>query len=365
MNSDALLDHYNWRETFSYDADITMVIAQRNVGKTFGLREQFLRDYIQRVERFVSLTRYKPTLTLKAAGYFDKVLSDTEDSKLIEWRDAERPCFQLVNNTYQIGHVLESGKRTDWAPMGYFAPMSIKQDSKERTFMAVRRIELDEAIMEPEDLRYRHYLADEWGNLASIVNSCARERADGAHKPNVYLLSNAADIVNPWFVELGIDTVPPYGKHWYRNKTVLLDYVDPTQFKQHDATDTVAGRMLAGRAGGSMASSNVFEGAHSEFIAKRSRGAQYECGFIYRGKVYAIWTDWAFGMSFVCNKWLEGAGHMYALTTRDNRVNYLAAKEARRAMSQMIERYGYGQMRFETIALREGFAAMMRDFGIR
>lgn len=360
-----LLDHYPWRETFSYNADVTMVIAARNVGKTFGLREQFLRDIAARNERFVSVARYKSTIAFKAAGYFEKVLQDTEDEKLIEWRDAEKPCFQLVNNVYKMGHVLESGKKADWQTVGYFVHMSVKQDAKERTFMNVRRIELDEAIIEPEDMRYRSYLRDEWGNLASIVNSCTRERAGITQKPNVYLLSNAANIVNPWFIELGIDTVPAYGKHWYRNKTFLLDYVDPSRFKQHDASDTVAGRMLQGRAGGAMASSNVFEGATLELVEKRPRSAQYECAFIYRGKVFAIWTDWTFGMSYVSSKFVEGAGSMYALTTRDNKVNYIAAKAARRAMAQMIERYGYGQMRFESIALREGFAAMMRDFGVR
>ena len=65
-----LLDHYPWRETFSYNADVTMVIAARN-------------------ERFVSVARYKSTIAFKAAGYFEKVLQDTEDEKLIEWRDAE------------------------------------------------------------------------------------------------------------------------------------------------------------------------------------------------------------------------------------------------------------------------------------
>ena len=357
--------HYDWGETFTYNADMTLVIAMRNVGKTFGLREQFLRDHIQRQENFVSVTRYKNGIASKAAGYFEKVLRDTEDAKLQLWRDEERPCFQLVNGIYQMGHILKSGKKTDWHTMGYFAHMSVKQDSKERTFTNIRRIELDEAIIEPEDLRYRQYLRDEWGNLASIVNSATRERAGVTQKPNVYLLANAADLVNPWFRELRIYEVPSFGKYWYRNKTFLLDYVDPSLYAQNDETDTVAGRMLAGRACGAMAAHNVFETAGTEFIEKRPRGAQFECAFIYRGQIFAIWTDYAGGLSYVSPKWIEGAGHMYALTTRDNRVNYLAAKEARRAMSQMIERYGYGIMRFENISMREGFAQMMRDFGIR
>lgn len=357
--------YYDWQPTLSYDADLTIVVAERNIGKTFGLREQFIRDYLQREERFAQVCRYRNSIAGIAAGFFDKIMLDTKDAKLQEWRDEEHPCWRLENGIYQIGHVLENGKRTDWRTMGFFTHLSVKQASKERTFAHVRRICMDEAIIEPEDLRYRNYMPDEWGNLASIVSSVAREQKGIGHKPNVYLLANAADIINPWFRKLRIATVPKYGKHWYRNKTVLLDYVDPSQYDRRDDTDTVAGRMLADHAGGSMASANVFENAHDAFIGKRTRGAQYECAFIYRGRVYAIWTDWSAGLSFVSSKWIEGAGNMYALTTRDNRPNYLAAKESRRAMSQMIERYGYGLLRFENVSLREGFAQMMRDFGIR
>ena len=39
-----MADFYDWQKTLSYDADVTMVIGTRGVGKTFGLRTQFIRD---------------------------------------------------------------------------------------------------------------------------------------------------------------------------------------------------------------------------------------------------------------------------------------------------------------------------------
>ena len=55
--------YYDWEKTLSYDADVTMVIGARGVGKTFGLRRQFIRDYLRHEWRFVEVTRYKNELS--------------------------------------------------------------------------------------------------------------------------------------------------------------------------------------------------------------------------------------------------------------------------------------------------------------
>ena len=41
---DMELEFYNWQKTLSYNADVTMVIGARGIGKTYGLRLQFIRD---------------------------------------------------------------------------------------------------------------------------------------------------------------------------------------------------------------------------------------------------------------------------------------------------------------------------------
>ena len=41
-----MADFYDWHKTLSYDADVTMVIGPRGVGKTFGLRKQCIKDFL-------------------------------------------------------------------------------------------------------------------------------------------------------------------------------------------------------------------------------------------------------------------------------------------------------------------------------
>lgn len=361
-----LKSYYDWRETFTYNYDVTFVIGKRDVGKTFGLREQFLRDYINHGERFCAVCRYKDDIPRVSSEYFEAIREKTVDKKLKAWFAEKRPVFKLEQNNYKIGFLDENGKAKDWDIIGYFAYMSVKQSSKERSFAKVRRFVVDEAIIEPEDLRFRRYLPDEWGRLQSIVQS-ATKVGNARCEANVYLLGNAVDLINPWFEKFRVYDVPEFGKHRLMGGLVLLDYVDSRLYRTKNDEDggTIASRMLAGEKNSRALLENEFTVDESEFIEKRTRGSRYECAFIYRGGIYGIWTDWSRGLSYVTPKILKGGGEVYALTTEDNRVNYLAAKQARKAMLEFIDRYGAGLVRFENVKLREGFLRMLRDFGIK
>ena len=51
--------YYDWNKTLAYDADVTMVVGARGIGKTYGVRLQCIMDYIKNGFRFVELVRYK------------------------------------------------------------------------------------------------------------------------------------------------------------------------------------------------------------------------------------------------------------------------------------------------------------------
>lgn len=358
--------HYDLQTPLTYDPDTLMIVGERNVGKTFTVREYILMRYLMRGERFCGLARHSNRIPDIAEGYFSKIFEDTENERLFEFVEKNKPVTKLEKGIMKLG-VLQKNGKYKWQEMGYFADIAVKQHAKERTFMNVRNLIFDEAIIEPEDLRYSGYIADEYANLYSVVNSVTRERVNtGAKKPRVFLLGNAADLINPWFRECGINEIPPYGLHWYLNKRFLLDYVDPADYDSGKRADnTVAGRALAHREIGRMSEGNEFT-VHNDFVAKRPRGASHECGFIYRGEVFGVWVDYADGLTYIDSRFVKNIGcPMFALTTKDNRVNYLAANESKRAMRELVERYGMGLMRFENIGKRERFTRMLKDFGVR
>ena len=70
--------YYDWNKTLSYDADVTMVVGSRGIGKTYGLRNQFVRDYINHQWRFVEVVRFQKELAGVSNGYFDRIDSNQE-----------------------------------------------------------------------------------------------------------------------------------------------------------------------------------------------------------------------------------------------------------------------------------------------
>lgn len=364
--------HYTLQEDLTYDADITMIISKRNIGKTFGIREQVLNDFRNHEERFSTIVRHKDYISNISKNYFSGVCQYTKDEKLKEWlNDLNTPLFRLSNSAYEMAPRLKNGKPSNkWQTIGYFTGLAIKQDAKERTYENVRRIIYDEAIIEPEDLRYRSYLPNEWGNLASLISSMSKARTS-EHKVSAYFLANAVDLLNPIFQRLNIYEIPEYGRKWYNAGTkeapvsFLLHMVDPDIYEPYVTKDNDLGaRMLKGAE--AAAYDNAFNINMDEFIEKKPKNAHYEACFIYRGKTYALWSDYSTGCSYISKRFITGLNKpMFALTTQDNHINYLAAKESKRAMSLIIDYYSRGSLRFESVELREGMFRMFKDFGVR
>ena len=65
-----MADFYDWHKTLSFDADVTMVIGPRGIGKTFGLRYQCIKDFLKDGSRFVEVCRFKAELSGVSDGYF-------------------------------------------------------------------------------------------------------------------------------------------------------------------------------------------------------------------------------------------------------------------------------------------------------
>ena len=151
---------YDWNDTLAYDADVTMVVGSRGIGKTYGIRLQAIRDHIKNGYNFVELVRYKSELSGVSSGYFDRITSNNEFPDKI---------FQTANNMAFIADKPEGDEKPNWELCGYFLALSQHQQIKKRTFDKVKRIIFDEAILDKTD-RYHHYLPREFSVVANVVN---------------------------------------------------------------------------------------------------------------------------------------------------------------------------------------------------
>ena len=351
-------EYYDWATTLTKDADINIVISSRGLGKTYGIRKQLIADYRNNGFRFVEVFRTKTERKETVSDYFERVG--------VEWPGS---VFKIESNrAYRAPAPRDGGKvsRRDWKLIGYFVAMTELQQIKKKTFNRVKRIVMDEAILETID-RYHHYLPYEWKALSSIVDSCTRERADDPNriKPKVYLLGNACDLINPWFRELGIDREPRFGYSWHCGKFALLHYVETGEYEKKKETDTLAGRMLSIANAGGSSIRNEFENANLDFVFKKTKRAKFLFGITYMNDRYGIWEDRTDGYLYITSDMPNNAKPVFALTARDGRANLIVAQRAEPSMRFLVNCYYRGLVLYESPYIRERLLDALSLFGVR
>lgn len=351
-------EYYDWNKTLSYDADVTMVVGARGIGKTYGLRLQFIRDYIKDGSRFVELTRYKNELSNFTSTYFNRINDNEEFPDYI---------FKTDNKHAYISKKVEEGEKPKWELIGYFGALTEAQAMKKRTYSKVKRLLLDEAVIDKRLDRFHNYLPNEFGILANILDSVSRERSETNRKDavRVYLLGNACDLLNCYFAAYGVNKKPMYGYSWHKNKTMLLHYVKDDDYAERKSKDTVAGRMLAGTADELIASGNEFVFSNNEFVHKKPKHAKFYFGVVYNNMRFGIWADFKEGYYYVTDKIPNNAHPIYAITANDNRLNYIIAKRAEGALRNFVDMYYIGIIRYDSVYIKEKFLEVLSLFGVR
>lgn len=352
-------DYYDWNKTLSYDADVTMVVGARGIGKTYGLRLQFIRDFIKDGNKFMELVRYKNELSDFASTYFDKIESNDEFPDYV------------FKTTPRFAYIAEKPEKKDdkpkWKLCGYFGALTEAQAMKKRTYSKVKRILLDEAVIDKRIDRFHGYLPNEFSILANILDSVSRERAETKHskRTRVYLLGNACDLMNVYFAAYGVNAEPKEGYSWYKNKTFLLHYVKDSEYAREKLNDTVSGRMLANTDDALIATANEFLRANDEYVFKKPKWAKFSFGVSYKKQKFGIWLDSKEGYYYVNEKIPKNAEPVFALSVEDNRVNYVMAKRAEGALRGFADLYYLGIIRYETPYIKERFTEVLNLFGIR
>ena len=347
--------YYDWGKTLSYDADVTMVVGARGIGKTYGLRKTMVNGYIKHGYRFCEVTRTEKELPNVARDYFMKLQFNDEFPGYIFRVEGER--------AYIAKKPKSEDDKPQWDVIGYFCAMNSHQRYKKMTFINVHYIVMDEAILDIRDATH-HYIRSEFSVLADLVDTVSRERPDSEAHPRVYLLGNALDLLNPYFERYHINTVPRYGYQWYDNKTFILHYCEPGSYEAEKKTKTVAGRMLSGLEETKANIDNQFMNANEDFIEDKPRYAKFVFGVVFNGKAYGIWYDWRSGLYHVNRKLLKGSPNVFAMTRADNTYNRVAAGYARDFLRNFAKNYYAGLIRYENVSVREGFLDAMVMFGV-
>ena len=353
--------YYDWNRTLTYNAPINMIISMRGLGKTYGIRKKAIRDFLKDGSKFVEVVRYKELLKGESAiqyGYFDKLVLNEEFPGYM---------FKVNGTNAYMAKEPEEGKKPVWQHFGYFVALSAMQQAKQRTFANVKTVIFDEFIIDKRT--GSRYLNGEFNLFVNLIDSIAREevtkegKAMGT-KVHAYLLGNACDLTNPYFMRWGINKQPNEGYTWYGGKLLLVHYVKQEAYQQ-GKRDTLVGRLVAGTAEESIIIDNLFNTGDEYNIAKKSSSARFEYGIVYNGQKFGVWIDVNKGYIYITDNFPQGSGKaIMALTKEDNTVNYIQVRRGEKNLKMIMDMYYSDVLRFESVGLRDRFLDAMNIFGI-
>ena len=350
--------YYDWQATMSRqtgtNGEICLVLGAKDIGKTFGLRKKCIERWIKVRETFCEICRTKAEVEAVAPNYFAKLVSEG---------CFKNYDFKTEKGCGYIARKVPEGERPDWQLICYFVALSSFQMEKKRTYVAPKRFIFDEAIIDTKD-RYHRYLPDEFLILANLLDTISRQQPGSDYHYNVYLLGNAVDLTCPYLRHLGINKIPSFGYSYYKDKTVLLHYVEPWDAEDRRAHPPV-GRMVGGDDEAKGIFDNEVEGTTGKGNAKKTSTAKYRYCLKWGRMNFAVWVDTKRGLWFITSKVPKGAENIYTLTKKDSTVNYEVLDNASPLTSLLVKVYYVGGLRYESAHIREAFFEVLSFLGVR
>lgn len=351
--------YYDWQKTMSYqtgtNGEHCFVLGAKDIGKTFGLRLICIRRFIKHGELFVEICRTAAERDDIMPGYFDKLQNEGYFSEYVF--KTEKACGYIARKPLD-------DEKPHWQLICYFVALSNFQREKKRTYVKPKRFIFDEAIIDVKD-RYHRYLRDEFLILANLLDSISRQQPDDEdYQYYVYYLANAVDLTCPLLRHSGITRIPEFGYSFYKDKTVLLHYVEPWDSEDRKAR-TLVGRMLQGDEESKTVFDNVFQDTTGREIMRKTPNAQYKYAFKWGKMTFAIWIDAKRGLWFITSKVPKGAKNIYTLTKRDSSIDYQMVQKASPLAKLLTEIYYIGGLRYESAHVREAFFEILEFLGIK
>jgi hypothetical protein len=216
---------YRFGPIKSRNALISIVAGPPSIGKTYGMKADMVEEAIRTGRQLLWLRRTVIELGEAKSGFFDSIAE-------------EHPGYEFRVEG-KFGQYRAEGKQ--WRNIVRFMALSTAYQAKGTEFTYVDTIVYDECFT-PLGVRY---LTDELERLRRLWITVNRSRVgkDGRVKTRIYMLGNAIELDNPYFLEWDFDGLHEWQKGADTNGDVVLHLVDVNKYERR-VSETIYGKAL-------------------------------------------------------------------------------------------------------------------------
>ena len=332
MNNNIFIDFQN---VLSYNALLNFIIAERGVGKTYGSTKFSIKQFLKKGDEFAYLRRYKSELNESKHKLFNAINQNNEFPK---------------HNLYNKGNTFYCNDKV----IGYGMTLSTAQNLKSTNFNKVKNIIFDEFIPQGG----KHYLKDEVYIFLNLIETIARLR-----DVRVFLLGNADDIINPYFLYFNLSITPNTNIATFKNGTILINYVKNEAYREVKRK-TRFGELVSGTPFEDYAIDNQFINYNTDFIEKKSKSAKFQFSITYKNITYGVWFDYKLGKIYISYDYQKNSPFQFVITLDDFRPNTMLLKSLKRynAWKMVQENYQLGNVRFDNMKCKLMFEEILKLF---
>lgn len=317
--------YFSYTKILSYNALLNFIVAERGVGKTYGATDLVTNAFIKKDYQFVYIRRYKSELQKSVKKFFEPL---------------------NINEAYKGHSLLNKGNTflIDDREAGYGLTLSTAQQLKSTNFSKVKYIIFDEAFIEEGQ---GHYLKNEVEIFLGLIETISRMR-----EVKVFILANATNSVNPYFLFFNIHL--PYNNDiiTFKNGLIALQYSKNLEYRE-TKKKTKFGQLVAGTDYENYAIENEFRNNENTFIERKDKNSKFSFSFIYNNFRYGVWINWITGKLYISNDYMEN-GIVFACTREDHKPNTMLYSIAKKynCWHVFIQNYKLGNVYFENIKIK-------------
>ena len=244
--------YFSYRTIDSYHLlPIKVIIGARGIGKTYGLKKKFIKDFIFQGKKFIWLRDNEDAIEKLCQNNGEKFFNDVSK----EFNNLE---YKVQNNAITI-----NGKHA-----GYFMSISTYYNYKGNAYEDITNIGFDEFIKEKAQRATKNRILQ----FINTVETIGRTR----NNYKIYMLANALDKNDDFFALFDIK-INGFGIYTNKKKGIVLIYSKNNPVYDNIHKNSISGKLINNTVYDEVINNNIFMGDDDLFYNKKPQKCKVVC----------------------------------------------------------------------------------------